>query len=80
MATTTTRKTKEMLLNELEAKNAEIKDLKKELEKVERYKQYEETANEIAALRDSFINAGFTKAEANELLKMCLTNSIKMGR
>lgn len=79
MATKNTTITKEMLKNEIEAKNAEIKELKKELEKAERYKQYEEAAGEIAALRDSFVNAGFTKAEANELLKMTLTNSIKFG-
>ena len=79
MATVTTRKTKEMLLNELEAKNTEIKDLKKELEKVKRYEAYEESANEIAAFRDSFINAGFTKAEANDLLKTALTSALKPG-
>lgn len=77
MATTTTKRTKEMLLNELEAKNAEIKELKKELEKVERYKAYEEAAGELAALRDSFVNAGFTKAEANEFAKAAFAGACK---
>ena len=72
-----TNKTKTMLLEEIEAKNEEIKLLKEEVKKVERYKQYEESANEIAALRDSFINAGFTKAEANDLLKITLANALK---
>lgn len=79
MATKKITVTKEMLENELKAKKAEIEELKHELAKAERYKQYEEAAGEIAALRDSFINAGFTKEEANKLLKMTLTNSIKMG-
>lgn len=72
-----TNKTKTMLLEEIEAKNEEIKALKEEVKRVERYKQYEESANEIAALRDSFINAGFTKTEANNLLIVTLTNAMK---
>lgn len=72
-----TNKTKTMLLEEIEAKNEEIKALKEEVKRVERYKQYEESANEIAALRDSFINAGFTKDEANSLLIVTLTNAMK---
>lgn len=77
MATKNTSLTKEILLNELEAKNAEIKALKKEIERVERYKQYDETAGEIAALRDSFVNAGFTKAEANEFAKAAFAGACK---
>ena len=77
MATVTTKRTKEMLLNELEAKNAEIKDLKKELEKAKRYEAYEEAAGELAALRDSFVNAGFTKAEANEFAKAAFGGACK---
>jgi len=76
MATVTTTRTKTMLLEEIEAKNAEIKALKKEIEKVERYKQYDEAAGEMAALRDSFVNAGFTKDEAIELVKLALTNAM----
>ena len=79
MATKNTSLTKEILLNELEAKNAEIKALKKEIERVERYKQYDETAGEIAALRDSFMNAGFTKAEAYELVKISIGNALNQG-
>lgn len=79
MATVTTKRTKEMLMNELEAKNAEIKELKKEIEKTKRYEQYEEAADEIAALRDSFVKAGFTKAEANDLLKTAMASVFKSG-
>lgn len=45
-------KTKTELMEEIETKNKEIKDLKKEIEKLDRFKVYEETANEIAAVRD----------------------------
>ena len=57
-------KTKTELLEEIENKNNEIRALKKDIEKLERFKQYEETANEIAAIRDSFVAAGFSKTEA----------------
>lgn len=77
MATVTTTRTKTMLLEEIEAKKEEIELLKKDIEKLKRFKQYEEAAGELAALRDSFINAGFTKTEANELLKVTLANGIK---
>ena len=80
MATKTTNKTKSMLLEEIEARNAEIKELKKEIAKLERYEQYKETAGEIAALRDSFINAGFTKDEANDLLKTAVATALKPVR
>jgi hypothetical protein len=65
-------KTKAELMDEIKAKNDEIKNLKKEIEKLDRYKVYEEAANELAAIRESYINAGFDKAEAFELSKMMM--------
>lgn len=62
-------KTKTQLLEEIETKNKEIQDLKNEVKKLERFKQYEEAADELAAMRDSFVKSGFTKAEAFELLR-----------
>ena len=59
-----TKKTKQELMEELEVKNAEIQGLKKDIERLERYKGYEEAADEVAAIRDSFVNAGFSKTEA----------------
>lgn len=56
-----TKKTKAELIEE-------INGLKKEVEKLDRYKKYEETANEIAALKESFKNAGFTEEQAFELV------------
>lgn len=63
-----TRKTKAELMEEIEAKNSEIKDLKKEMAALERYKQYDEAANELKAMHDSFINAGFSRDEASRLM------------
>lgn len=57
----TTKKTKAELLDE-------IKNLTKEVEKLERYKKYEDAASEIAAMRDAFINEGFTREEALQLV------------
>lgn len=68
-------KTKTELMEEIENKNKEIKDLKKEIEKLDRYRVYEDSANEIAAARDAFVKAGFTKAEAFELTKGILNNA-----
>lgn len=47
----------------------EIANLKKEVEKLERYKKYDDMADEVAAVRESFVAAGFTRAESFELIK-----------
>lgn len=56
--------TKNELLEQIEQKNAEISELHKEIEKLDRYKQYADGADEMKALYDSFIHAGFSEAEA----------------
>lgn len=58
------KKTKAMLEEELEQKRTEIEDLKKELEKAEKYKQYDDAAGEMKAMYDSFVNAGFNDDRA----------------
>ncbi len=77
MPTKTATKTKNALLEEIEAKNAEIKDLKKRVEALDRYKVYEDGANELAAVRDAYINAGFTEEQAWELAKMAFEGALK---
>lgn len=69
-------KTKTELLEEIQAKNEEIQNLKDEVKKLERFKQYEDMTDEMAALRDSFVNSGFTKAEAFEMVKLMITNAL----
>lgn len=67
-------KTKAMLEEELEQKKNEIEELKKELVKVEKYKQYDDMAGEIKAIYDSFVNAGFNRDQAYEILIILLQN------
>lgn len=67
-------KTKAMLEEELEQKKSEIEDLKKELEKAEKYKQYDDMAGEIKAIYDSFVNAGFNEDQAYEIMIILLQN------
>ena len=69
-------KTKNELLEEIEAKNKEIKDLKDEVQKLDRYKEYEKCADEFAAVRDSFVRAGFTKTEAFEMTKFTIQMAV----
>lgn len=57
MTNTTTKKTKVELLNE-------IAELKKELENLDKYRQYENIADELAGMRDAFMAKGFTREEA----------------
>lgn len=75
MATKT--KTKTELLEEIEVREAEIRSLKDEVKKLERFKQYETMTDEMAVLRDSFVNSGFSKTEAFEMVKIIIQQSIK---
>lgn len=68
------KKTKAMLEEELDQKKNEIEELKKELVKVEKYKQYDDMAGEIKAIYDSFVNAGFDRDQAYEILIILLQN------
>lgn len=69
------KKTKRELLEEIEQKNAEIKALKEELNKTERYDIYLAGAKEVRGMVDAYIEAGFTEEQAFELIKMFLSNS-----
>ena len=68
------KKTKAMLEEELEQKKTEIEDLKKELEKTEKHKQYDDAADELKAIYDSCVNAGFNEDQAFVLLNTMITN------
>lgn len=65
-------KTKNELLEEIEQKNGEIKVLKADIEKIEKYRKYDEMADEIKAINDSFVRSGFTEQQAFELTKGAL--------
>ena len=76
---TTTRKTKAEILEELENKNAEIADLKKELNDLERYKQYEESADELAAMKNALVNSGFSNDQAFQLIIEFIKGAAQMS-
>lgn len=56
------------MLKEIEINTQKIGDLRKEMMRLEKYKQYEESANEIYVIKESFVNAGFTDEKALMLL------------
>lgn len=66
-------KTKNELLEEIEQKNEEIEVLKSDIEKLEKYRKYDEMADEIKAINDSFVRAGFAEQQAFELTKGATT-------
>ena len=67
----TTKKTKSQLIEEMN-------ELKKELARMEKYRQYEEAANEMYALLESFTNAGFSHDEAFTLMTKAMEMTAKM--
>ena len=65
-------KTKAELMEEIKNKNDEIAALNEEIKKLDRYKAYQDCADEIAAVRLSFIKSGFSETESFELTKMTM--------
>lgn len=57
---------------EIQKKENEIDALKKEIEKLEKYNQYDEATAEIKAIMDSFIRAGFTEEQMFDIVKTML--------
>lgn len=57
---------------EILKKENEIDALKKEIEKLEKYKQYDEATAETKAIMDSFVHAGFTEEQAFDMVKTTL--------
>lgn len=66
-------KTKNELLEEIEQKNEEIEVLKADIEKLEKYRKYDEMADEVKAINDSFARSGFTEQQAFELTRGAVT-------
>ena len=61
------------MLEEIEQKNKEIEVLKADIEKLEKYRKYDEMADEVKAINDSFVCSGFTEQQAFELTKGAVT-------
>lgn len=70
-------KTKNELLEEIEQKNEELKSLKEEMKNLEKYKQYDDCANEVRAMYQSFVNSGFSEEQSFQILTITLNNSTK---
>lgn len=69
-------KTKNELIEEIEQKNEEIESLKADIEKLEKYRKYDEMADEVKAINDSFIRSGFTEQQAFELTRGAVTAAV----
>lgn len=69
-------KTKNELLEEIEQKNEEIEVLKADIEKLEKYRKYDEMAEEVKAINDSFVRSGFTEQQAFELTRDAVTAAV----
>lgn len=54
---------------EILKKESEIDALKKDIEKLEKYKQYDEATAETKVVMDSFVRAGFTEEHAFDMVK-----------
>ena len=67
--TMATKKTKADLEKELEAIKESKAELEKELKNLEKYKQYEEMADELKAMHTAFMNAGFSNTQAYDMVK-----------
>lgn len=63
-----TAPTEEDYKQQLADAKAKAEELQKKIETFERYKQYEEMADELAAMKNAYIQAGFSKEEAFQLL------------
>lgn len=63
-------KTRNELMEEIEAKEKEINTLKSEVKRLEKYEQYDEAAGEIKAMYDSFVKAGFSEKQAFKLIEV----------
>jgi hypothetical protein len=57
-----------------------VKELQNKIETFERYKQYDEMADEMAAMKNAYIQAGFSKEEAFELLIESIKAAAKMTK
>lgn len=64
------------LLELMEEKEQEIEDLHKQLDKLEQYAKYDESASELKAMHDSFVNAGFSEQQSFILLTTCIESTL----
>lgn len=56
------------LIELIEEKERDIQNLHAQIDRLEKYAKYDESADELKAMHDSFIRAGFTESQAFTLL------------
>lgn len=70
-----TSKTKNELIKDLTETKETVEKLTEALVNIEKRKKYEEAALETKAMYDSFINAGFTEAQAFSIIMNMISAS-----
>ena len=75
----TDKKTKTELIEELDQFKERTAAVEKQLKNMERYKQYEECADDINAVHTAFVNAGFTDTQAFDLIKSVTLGILNSG-
>lgn len=72
MATNTTKlteMTREDMIEEIEIARKHIREMEAQIKNLEKYKAYEETADEIKAIHTALMDSGFSDDQAFDLLK-----------
>lgn len=64
-----TKMTKAELIEEIKMAHEHICEMEDQIKNLERYKQYEDMANELKAMHTAFMNSGFSDEQAYDLLK-----------
>lgn len=64
------------LLEIIAEKERDIKDLHEQIDKLEKYTKYDESANELKAMHDSFVRSGFTEEQAFTLINTMVGSSL----
>ena len=70
-------KTKNELMEEIEKKNEEIRSLEEEAKRLEKYKTYDNSAEELKGLIDSYIRAGFSEEQAFTLVQLVMSVNLR---
>ena len=73
-------KTKAELLEELDELKVELANKEKEIKDLERYKKYEEAADEMKAMHDAMMNSGFTNEQAFQMLMVMIPAAANMAK
>lgn len=74
------KKTKTELLELIEQKDAEIKELNEELKSLEKYNEFRKMADELKLAHKALVDAGFTEDQAIEMFKIAAITSSSNSR